>query len=96
MFFKAPTLCTLLVDEDGERIPVASGRVHPTGEGDLIHNEPLPPDCYKVCLELVHDGCGDYKVPYPVEDEPEVAKHLGFFLKWPIALVLFPDQVLCK
>ena len=96
MFFKVPTSCTLWVAQDGEKIRVASGRVHPTGEGDLIHNEPLPADCYKVCLELVHDGCGDYAVPHPVEDEPAVAKHLGFFLKWPRALVSFSDKVLCK
>ena len=96
LFFKVPTLCTLWVFHEGERIRVASGRVHPTGEGDLIHNEPLPADCYKVCLELVHDGCDKCAVPYPVEDEPAVAKHLGFFLKWPRALVSFTNKVLCK
>jgi hypothetical protein len=85
-------LCTLLIEKDGVRISVAEGRAYPTSEGDRIHNEPVPADRYRVCLELVLDGCAEYNVPCPTEeDHPEVGRHRGAFLKWPKVLVLFPD-----
>jgi hypothetical protein len=76
LLFQAPTLCTLLIEKDGVWILVAEGRAYPTGEGDRIHNEPVPTDCYRVFLELVLDGCANYDVPYPTEeDHPEVGRH---------------------
>jgi hypothetical protein len=76
---------------------VEDGWAYPTGEGDRIHNEHVPVDYYRVCLELVLDGCTKYYVPYPAEeDHPEVGRHRGTFLKWPKVIVLFPDQVLCN
>jgi hypothetical protein len=91
LLFQAPTLCTLLIEKDGVRIPVAEGRAYPTSKGDQIHNELVPADCYRVCLELVLDGCAEYNVLYPTkEDQPEVRRHRGAFLKWPKVLVLFP------
>jgi hypothetical protein len=90
LLFQAPTLCTLLIEKDGVRIPITEGRAYPTSEGDQIHNELVPADCYRVCLELVLDGCAEYNVSYPTEeDQPEVRRHRGAFLKWPKVLMLF-------
>jgi hypothetical protein len=87
-------LCTLLIDKGGVRIPIAEGRAYPTSEEDRIHNDFVPADCYRVCLELVLDGCAEYNVLYPAEeDQPEVRRRRGVFLKWPKVLVLFPGQV---
>jgi hypothetical protein len=59
----------LLIEKNEVRIPVAEGRAYPTSEGDRIHNELVPADCYRVCLELVFDGCAEYNVPYPAEED---------------------------
>jgi hypothetical protein len=94
LLFQALTLCTLLIEKNGVRIPVAEGRAYPTSEGDRIHNELVPVDCYRVCLELFFDECAEYNVLYPAkEDQPEVGRHWGAFLKWPKVLVLFPGQI---
>lgn len=91
--FQGPTECKLLVEVDGELIHVAEGRVYPIAHGQLLHNEPLPADCYKVSLDLVLDGCGHYYVPHPVDDDPKVERHRGTFLKWPRGLVRLAGQV---
>jgi hypothetical protein len=81
----------LLIKKDEVQIPVVDGRAYPTSEGDRIHNELVPADCYRVCLELVLDECAKYNILYPTEeDQPEVGRHRGAFLKWPEVLVLFP------
>jgi hypothetical protein len=84
----------LLIKKDEVQIPAAEGRAYWTSEGDRIHNELVPADCYRVCLELVLDGCAEYNVMYPAEeDQPEVGRHRGAFLKWSNVLVLFTGQV---
>jgi hypothetical protein len=83
-----------LIEKDGVWIPVAEGRAYSTSEGDRIHNELVPADCCRVCLELVFDECVENNVPYPTEkDRPEVERHRGAFLKWSKVLVLFLGQV---
>lgn len=67
--------------------------MYPTASGGVLHGEPLPADCYKVSLDLIFEGCGDYSVPYPPEDMPELHRNRGAFLKWPRHLVQLPDQV---
>jgi hypothetical protein len=82
ILFQAPTLCTLLIEKDGVQIPVMDERAYPTSEGDRIHNELVPADCYRVCLEPVLDECVEYNILYPTEEyQPEVGRHRGAFLK---------------
>ena len=86
-----------MVMEDGKRIPVAEGRAHPHSEegGHIIHNEPPPYDCFKVNVDVVLPNCGEYKVPHPAEEDLELIERCtGYVLKWPKALVEFPDQVM--
>jgi hypothetical protein len=69
LLIQALTLCTFLIEKDGVRILVAEGRAYQTSEGDRIHNEFVPADCYIVCLELVLDGCAEYNVLYPTKED---------------------------
>ena len=83
-----------MVRKDGAQIAVAEGRVYPTAKGELVHNEPLPADCCKGCLDRVLEGCDDHHVPCPLEEnQPEVRHHIGGFVKWPRCLVRLPGQV---
>ena len=86
-----------MVMNDGKRIPVAEGRAYPRSQegGHVIHNEPLPHDCFKVDVYRVFPDCGKYKVPHPAEEDVELIEmYTGYLLKWPKAIVEFPDQVM--
>jgi hypothetical protein len=74
---------------------VAQGKVFPTVQGDVIHDSPLPVDCYRIQLTTVLEGGGKYKVPIPAdEEEEEVERNHGYILAWSRYLVLLSGQVI--
>jgi len=92
-FFQGPTPCKLSVQMDEGPIFVAHGRLYPSGPGVAIHNNPLPPDHVRVCIDSVIEGLAHVRVPCPVDDTEYIGELVGTFVAWPAHLVELPDKV---
>jgi hypothetical protein len=90
IFFQGPIPCKLWVLNDEDQIFVAHGRLYP---GVSIHNNPVPPDHVKVCIDSVIEGLAYVRVPCPVDDAEHVGQLIGTYLAWPSHLVELPDKV---
>lgn len=87
-----PKKCRLAVlDEDGNLVVVADGTCHPS---EVIHTSRLLPDYYKVSVDNPYEEHKLVELPVPSPDgETQLGNAKGYFVSWPISLVLFDDAV---
>ena len=89
-----PRKCHLAVlDIDGNLVVVAEGTCYPTPTS-VMHTSSMLPDHYRVTVDSPYEEQGSVELPIPSPDGVrKVGDATGYFVSWPMSMVLFEDEV---
>ena len=86
--------CVLHLPAADTTVEVAIGRAFANAPGDMCHGVPIEPDQRKVQIDVIHDNCGEYRLPIEHPEFRYVQDAIGSFILWPYDLIVFePGQV---
>uniref|UniRef100_A0A803N632 DUF8039 domain-containing protein n=1 Tax=Chenopodium quinoa TaxID=63459 RepID=A0A803N632_CHEQI len=91
---QVPTPCFLtLIDEYNEnKVVVADGTAQPCLDG-VTHNLTMNPKHYRVSVDYPYPDYASLDLPVKAPDgETKLGKATGYFVEWPIYLVIFKDE----